>query len=162
MNLTATRVAFLLVVTFAVVGCSETPLDQYRDAMDAVAQAREDVTDEKAEVVELREELADLKEQLNEAVAELENERAELNHARQVAAERATDQVLFNVIQNKLLDDDRFEQAAIAVGVDNGVVTLTGMVPDAATREAAGKVAASQAGVTDVVMKLTVKGAKKS
>lgn len=157
----AARALVVLAAAFAVAGCSETALEQYRDATENLAEARDSVSEQKAEVNRLRERIAELRGELEQAVESLEGQRADLDQARRAARQLATDAVLFHVIQSSFLDGDRFGQAVITVAVDNGVVTLTGTVPDKAAREAARKLAASQPGVEKVVLNLTVKSAPK-
>lgn len=158
MNVAVMRVAGLVLATFIIAGCSETPLEAYRDAVDALADTKEAVSGQKAEVKSLQQRLDRLRDNLQEAEQALEADRKAMAQARQNAAEHASDEVLFHVIQNKLLHDDRFKQAVITVGVDNGRVTLTGVVPDQSTRKAALELSAGQPGVVDVVSKLTVRG----
>lgn len=158
MNSTVRRCAGLMLAAFVLVGCSESPLEAYHDAVDRLADVSDTVSEQKAEVERLRKRLDTVRERLQEAMAALEEDRAALAAARQSAAEHASDQVLFHVIQNQLLHDDNFQNAVITVGVDSGQVTLTGVVPDKRTRDAARQLAAGQPGVTAVVSKLTVRG----
>jgi hypothetical protein len=59
-------------------------------------------------------------------------------------------------IQNKFSQDSGLSSKQLTVQADNGVVTLTGTVDDNAQREAAGRQAASVAGVKTVINNLEV------
>lgn len=138
-------------------GCSEDPQQRYERAsvnLEAAKQARAEaqraVTEQKAELVRLQE-------KLEAAERRLEQARERMAQASQKLERSVNDEVLFRSIQRALLDEGRFAGAAIAVGVENRVVTLTGSVPDEATRKAAIETARGYAGVEDVADFLEVK-----
>ena len=115
----------------------------------AVEIATENVTEREAEV--------------KQAKAELEEARAALRKVEQELAEReakvdssATDEVLFRAVQKRLLEDDDLESVAIAAHVNNGLVTLTGNVPDAELRDRAVSVARETPGVQRVQSQIQV------
>jgi len=59
-------------------------------------------------------------------------------------------------VSQALLEDERTSDYAISVADDNGVITLTGEVNTAETREAAGTVAEAEEGVIEVINDLSV------
>lgn len=63
-------------------------------------------------------------------------------------------------VQNSVQADQGLSGAAIQAQANNGVVTLSGTVPDDAARELAGNDAAQVAGVRTVINNLTVQSAK--
>ena len=110
-----------------------------------------------AETVKQRE--ADVKQaqtELEAARAALRKIEAEL--AKRVAKvdRRATDEVLFRAVQKRLLEDDSLAIVAIAAHVNNGLVSLTGNVPDAETRDRAVAVARETPGVDRVTSQIQV------
>ncbi|MFI5216583.1 MAG: BON domain-containing protein [Candidatus Limnocylindria bacterium] len=64
------------------------------------------------------------------------------------------------MIQKQLLDDDDLEEVAISARVEHGVVTLSGVVPEAELRERAVKLAESVPGVVSVQDRIQVAGQK--
>lgn len=137
-------------------GCSKAPQQRYQAAVEVLEQARE-ARIEAAQVVAAREQaLADLKQKLAQARGRLNNARAELQQARARIDKVVNDAVLFRAIQRTMLNSERFSGAAISVGVDNRVVTLTGTVRDKVTEKAALEAARNHPGVRKVRDQLTV------
>ncbi|MDT0618920.1 BON domain-containing protein [Salinisphaera sp. P385] len=137
-------------------GCSETPQQRYQRATDALTEARDARETAAENVAERRRALDRAESDLAAAREELEAAEARVNEAESAVNESVDDDVLFRAVQRALLDADRFDGAAIAVGVTDAVVTLNGTVPDAATREAAVATAADFPGVADVRDQLVV------
>lgn len=145
-------------------GCSEDPQQRYERAAANLETAKQDRAEAQRAVTEKKAELARLQEKLDAAERRLSQARQRMADASLKLEKSVNDEVLFRSIQRALLDEKHFAGAAIAVGVRDRVVTLTGMVPDAATREAALETARGHAGVEDVVDFLTVQddgGARK-
>lgn len=138
------------VLAVLLAGCEESPEERYREAADELQEAREEVAETAETVEERREKLAEMEQELAEAEQRLAEAREQLVQAREQAAQLVTDDILFRTIQEALLEDERFEEAAIAVGVQNRVVTLSGTVQDQETRRAALETAREQPGVRDV------------
>lgn len=145
-----------LLLVVLVTACSQTPQEQYQEAVEALQEALAERGEAREQVQEVEEEIAELRESLADATEELAQARQQVNAATQALAETVNDQVLFRAIQSALLEQSRFDETAIAVGVDNRVVTLTGSVPDEETRKAALELAQSQAGVKRVVGMLEI------
>lgn len=153
----------ILTVAFAgallvVAGCSEEPQERYERAAANLEAAKEARAEAQKAVEEKKAELRQHQEKLDAAESRLEEARQHMAQASQALDQSVSDEVLFRSIQRAVLDEKRFDGAAIAVGVQDRVVTLTGTVPDEATRRAAVEVAREQAGVEEVVDFLEVDG----
>ena len=90
----------------------------------------------------------------NDALAEArgqlrESERRIAEIQKEVGA-HATDPLLFRMVQKALLDDHDLEDVAISARVEHGVVTLSGVVPEARLRDRALKLAEGVPGVLSV------------
>jgi osmotically-inducible protein OsmY len=119
------------------------------EVRDQVEEARESVRKLETLAEEAQKQLADARSALREAESELAR-RAE-------AVDRsATDDVLFRTVQRRLLEDDDLSDVAIAARVSEGVVTLSGTVPDAALRDRALEVARETPGVGNVESRIAV------
>lgn len=155
----------LLAVSLAVTGtlmmsgCGNDAQERYDDATEALEKARESRNEARENLQAKQDELQALQDKLNKAEEKLEDAREDLRQAEANVNKNVTDEVLFRSIQRKLLNEERFGEAAISVGVSDRVVTLTGTVPDARTHKAALKVASGQSGVKEVVDFLEVTGA---
>lgn len=152
------RTVVAIVVLIAVAGCSEDPQQRYERAAANLEAAKQARTEAQAAVDEKKAELRRLQEKLDAAEQRLAKARERMEQASEAVNASVNDEVLFRSIQRALLDEERFAGAAIAVGVQDRVVTLTGTVPDEATRKAAVRVAGEHAGVKEVVDFLEVAG----
>lgn len=148
-------VAFL-VGTALFAGCSEDPQQRYQDATQAMKEARAARADAEKAVEGRQEALDQQRQKLEQSKQKLAKARERLQQANQRVDEAVSDEVLFRAIQRAVLDSERFSDAAISVGVQDRVVTLTGTVPDKATHKAALKAASEHPGVRDVRDELTV------
>ena len=149
-------IALATAVVLCLNGCSETPQQRYQRATEALTEARDARQGAAETVTERRRALARAESELEAARDKLESAEARVQEAEAAVQDSVDDDVLFRAIQRALLDADRFDGAAIAVGVGDGVVTLNGSVPDAATGEAAVATAADVPGVADVRDQLVV------
>jgi hypothetical protein len=70
--------------------------------------------------------------------------------------ERPSDEAIVTAIQGKMFSEPALKSSSIAVSAKDGVVTLTGELPDDATRETAHKIASEAAGVSKVIDRTTV------
>lgn len=154
---------FTIILLFAalVAGCGSDAQQRYDRATEALADARERREEAQERVQEKQEELNELQANLDESEERLEKARENMREAEAKVKESVNDQVLFRTIQRKLLDEDKFDESAIAVGVSDRVVTLTGTVPDKSTHKAAMKIAKNQSGVEEVVDFLEIEGEQK-
>ena len=146
-------ISFLTAITAAalLLGCggSDPEVDLER-ASKAAAETRSEV-EMAAEKVKQRET------EVEQAQAKLEEARVAFRKIKQELAKReakvdssATDEVLFRAVQKRLLEDGALASVAIAAHVNNGLVTLTGNVPDAELRDRAIVVARETPGVQRV------------
>lgn len=155
------RSSWIAALTAAVLfaaGCSEDPQQRYERAAANLEAAKQAHAEAQRAVTEKQAELVRLQEKLKAAERRLGNARERMKTAATAVDESVNDEVLFRSIQRALLDEKRFAGAAIAVGVQDRVVTLTGTVPDEATREAAIETARGYAGVEEVVNSLEIEG----
>lgn len=155
------RLVSVVLLSALLSACGDDAQARYDRATEALADAREQRQAAQERVQEKQQELDKLQAKLNEAEERLEAAREQLQKAKAKVNASVNDEVLFRTIQRKMLDEDRFGDAAIAVGVSDRVVTLTGSVPDKATRDQAIKLAENQSGVQEVVDFLEVEGARK-
>ena len=96
---------------------------------------------------------------LAEARATLREAEARVADAEQQVGRHAQDPVLFRLVQKRLLEDGDLEDVAIVASVDEGVVTLSGQVPDANQRDRAVELARSIPGVVSVDSRIHVAAA---
>lgn len=137
-------------------GCSQAPQQRYQAAVDALEQAQQAHSEAAATVTEREQALSKQKQKLAQARKQLQAVQERLQKARNRVDKVVSDQVLFRAIQRALLDSERFPSAAIAVGVEDRVVTLTGTVPDETAREAALAVTRNHPGVRSVQDRLAI------
>lgn len=138
-------------------GCSEDPQHRYQAAAKALEKARADRA-EAADAVEARKKaLAEQQEKLEQAKQKLAKARERLQQANTHVDQAVSDEVLFRAVQRAVLDSERFPDAAISVGVNDRVVTLTGTVPDKATKQAALEAARKHPGVRELRDELTIR-----
>lgn len=140
--------------------CSEDPQHRYQEATQALEAARKARTEAESAVEDRKQALADQQRKLDQAKQKLAEARERLEAANQRVDEAVSDEVLFRAVQRAVLDPKRFPDAAIAVGVDDRVVTLTGTVPDAATKKAALEAAGAHPGVREVRDQLKIASGK--
>jgi osmotically-inducible protein OsmY len=151
------RLARTTIAAFVLLGiaaCSQSPEEQFREATEHLEEAQAELEqaqermDRKQEAVDAaREEL----EAAREVVAKAEEG---VSEARSKVREMANDEVLFRAVQTRLLTE--FEDAAVDADVQDGVVTLTGEVPNESVREEAAELARSVPGVADVQNRLQI------
>ncbi len=145
------RITAVLILTVLVSACGDDAQQRYDRATEALKEAREQRSEAQNAVQEKENELKEYQDKLDEAEERLEEARQQLQAAEAKVNASVNDEVLFRTLQRKMLDEDKFGEAAIAVGVSDRVVTLTGTVPDQATRKDAIKTAENQSGVQEVV-----------
>jgi len=125
-------------------------LGSVREGLPAI---RTRVAEREATAKAAQDELAQARGELRESerrIAEIEKE----------VGAHATDPLLFRMIQKQLLEDDDLEDVAISARVEHGVVTLSGVVPEAELRERAVKLTESVPGVVSVQDRIQVAGEK--
>jgi len=120
---------------------------------EGLPEARARVADREATAKKAQDELAEARGGMRESerrIAEIEKE----------IGANATDPVMFRMVQKQLLDDDDLEDVAISARVERGVVTLSGVVPDAELRDRAVKLAEAVPGVVSVQDRIQIAEAK--
>lgn len=151
----------LLMGSLLMVGCSKGPQQRYQAAVSALEQAREAQAQAADTVAARQQALAEQQQKLAAARTRLEQANDRLQQAEARIEQVVNDQVLFRAIQRELLRAERFSGAAIAVGVADRVVTLTGTVPDKASKQAALQAARSHPGVRSVNDQIEIAPASK-
>ena len=150
--------AAALVSLFGLAGCSQSPQEQYDAAVEAVNEAQSEISDARDKVKTTNEKIAEARKDHQKAQAALDDKQDRLREARTKAQKQASDEILFRVLQRDVLTKEAFEKSAISVSVDQRVVTLTGTVADAETRDRAVKLVRNQPGVADVRNQLQLQG----
>ncbi|WP_348761530.1 BON domain-containing protein [uncultured Salinisphaera sp.] len=150
--------AAALVSLFGLAGCSQSPQEQYDAAVEAVNEAQSEISDARDKVKTTNEKIAEARKDHQKAQAALDDKQDRLREARTKAQKQASDEILFRVLQRDVLTKEAFEKSAISVSVDQRVVTLTGTVADAETRDRAVKLVRNQPGVADVRDQLQLQG----
>ena len=144
-------------VALLATGCGEPSQEELlQAATDALAEAEAEVEEASAELALREEELALVQAGRDQAAQRLRDGERILAESREQVGLHATDGLLFRKVQQALLEDEGLGDTAVSAHVDDGVVTLTGEVPDEATRERANAVARSVPGVAEVKMLLEV------
>lgn len=146
----------LLIGAAALTGCSESPQQKYDSATNHLKDAKKALSEAKDKVDSKQKEIDKEKKKLSDLQQTVEARRDKVASATQAVNKTVNDEVLFRTLQKNLLDKDKFSDAAISVGVDNLVVTLSGVVPDQDTHDQAIQVTRNQAGVADVRDKLQI------
>ena len=138
-------------------GCGEPSQEELlQAATDALAEAEVEVEEASAELALREEELALAQTARDQAAQRLRDGERVLTESREQVGLHATDGLLFRKVQQALLEDEALSDVAVSAHVDDGVVTLTGEVPDDATRERANAVARAVPGVAEVKALLQV------
>jgi osmotically-inducible protein OsmY len=145
------RLAHTAIAAFVLMGlaaCSQSPEEQFREATERLEKAQTELEQAKQRVDRKQEAVDAAREELEaarEGVAEAEDR---VREARAKVREVANDEVLFRAVQTRLLTE--LEDVAVDADVQDGVVTLTGQVPNASVREEAAELARSVPGVVEV------------
>lgn len=149
-----------MLATLLAAGCSESPQEKYNDATSHLNDAKKTRKQAQEKVADAREQVQDAQKKLKQAQDKLQQARQKVIAATQAVNKTVNDEVLFRTLQKKLLDSDKFSKAAISVGVNQRVVTLTGTVPDQNTRKQAVQAVRNQPGVASVNDQLQVSNDK--
>lgn len=140
----------LAAAALAVGGCEKSPPEtRLERAGEALGQAT-------TELANLDTRIEQTEALLNELRASRREQRDRVRTLEEVLDARATDVALFRAVQKALLDDDRLQAAAIAVTVEEGVVSLHGIVRTQAAKNRAVALASQTAGVHDVVSMIQI------
>ena len=132
------------------------PEAELAEASEAADAARAEVETTRAAVEKREAEMKEAQQRLAEARAALLEAQQEFAKREQTVGRSATDAVLFRTVQKRLLEDGQLESVAIAANVTDGVVTLTGSVPNAGLSERAALIAGETPGVSSVTNRVRV------
>lgn len=135
---------------------SADPEEELARASEAADAALEQVDTARADVEKREAEVKEAQKLLTEARATLREAQQEYAKREQTVDLSATDSVLFRAVQKRLLDDGALESVGIAAKVTDGVVTLSGSVPNAKLSDRAALVAGETPGVTSVTNRIKV------
>jgi len=160
-------IAPALLLTAVLAGCdADTPEERLEEAAERVEDAREEAHDVRENVRERAQTLAERQAALARAEKKLQSARSRLSEAERDVAQarrrldtRATDVAIFRQVQRELLEADALEGSALTATVENRVVTLSGVVDDAAARNRAIEIAESTPAVSDVRDRIRVEAA---
>lgn len=140
----------LALATLALSGCAkpapETQLERVGEALDDSTSQLENLNTRIDQSEALLEQLRQERRELKDEVRTLEQR---LNA-------RATDVAVFRAVQTALLNDDALQESAIAVSVEDRIVTLSGEVRSDAELQRSIEISKGIAGVTDVMSRLRV------
>ncbi len=134
----------------ALSGCQTEPPE---DRLIAVGEALSDTSEE---IVNLEAEIEVHEDALDQLRTERRKSKARLQNLEERLEARATDVAIFRAVQTALLESAALQESAISVGVEDGKVTLRGIVDGAAKREQALELARNTAGVDAVVSRILV------
>jgi chromosome segregation ATPase len=154
----------LLVVALAL-GCNgaDAPEEKLEHAADRVEDAREEASDVRDDVRDRTEAhqtaFQRAEKNLQRARRRLAEAEQEVARSRQRLDTRATDVAIFRQVQRELLDAETLEGSALTASVKNRVVTLTGVVDDAAARDRAVEIAKATPAVAEVRDRIQVQAA---
>ena len=123
-------------------GCGEPSQEELlQAATETFEEARLEVEEASAALEKHEEELAMAQSARDQAAQRLRAGERALAEAKVQVSVHATDDLLFRTVQQALLEDEILVDFAVSAQVDDGVVTLSGDVPNQATRAHATQVA---------------------
>jgi hypothetical protein len=150
----------LLAAALLALGCASDEEARIRELSEELTELREGLPGLRARVAEREKAAESAQDELAEARSALRTSESRIAEIQREVGAHATDPLLFRMVQEELLDDDELEDVAISARVENGVVTLSGVVPDAELGERAVKLAESVPGVVAVQSRIQVAAAK--
>ena len=150
------RVLTIAIVLLAVGACSEDPEEKLRDAGKQLDAAQKDAQKAQQRLGTDQQKLEQAHKQVSDDRQAVTDEQASVGDANENMRRYATDDIVFREVQRRLLDDSKLVDTAVSVQVSDGVVTLTGDVPNAELRTRAGKLAETSTGVVKVVNNIQV------
>lgn len=135
----------LLIMLLAVLcGCGDSPPESRLKAVgEDLERSTSELEELDARVATAENELENLREQRRELKGEV------LTLEERLEA-RATDVALFRAVQSALLNEEMLQESAVAVGVEDGAVTLSGIVRSEDELQRAVNIAREVAGVDRV------------
>lgn len=152
-----TTLTLVILAAAAAVACSGgDPEAELVEASEAANEARSQVEVTRDAVQKREAEVQEAQQRLTEARADLRKAQDEVAKREATVDRNATDAVLFRAIQKQLLEDRGLEGVAISASVRNGVVTLSGNVPEQQASDRAFEIAKAAPGVARVENRVKV------
>lgn len=146
-----------LVALLALPTCDAgTPESRLKAAAEDLEDAREDASDAQAELEQALADLRRVEDELDAARRRVRSAQKEVLSREVRVRQRATDAALFRAVQGRLLESDVLRQEAVGVRVEDGVVSLEGVVGSRGAQQAALQVARAVPGVGDVRDRLAI------
>lgn len=140
----------VVLVGLLVLGCTpDAPEERLQDAGDRLDDAA-------SRLAALNDEIAELESALDSKRSERRKLRARKQTLEERVAARATDVALFRAVQSALLEHDELSESAVSVDVDDGSVTLRGVVASAEERNAAVAAARDVPGADAIIVRLQI------
>lgn len=148
----ALAVAAVLLVS----ACHQDAVEEFQKAAKALGEARQDLEQAREAEAEKAKALEKAREEHTAAQQTVRDAERHLAEVESQVDLKATDDVLFRLVQSTLLEDKDLEGVAIRASVEKGVVTLSGVVPNPKLRDRAIAVASKVPGVARVESQITV------
>lgn len=143
--------AIALAMAILLGACGEPSAEaQLAEARQQLERARQEVASAEARHEDAQRKLERAREARDQAAEALRRAKAELARARKEVGRFATDDAIFRSVQRRLLEDEKLSEVAIPVRVKEGVVVLTGSVPERSLAERAEELAREASGVIEV------------
>ncbi len=142
--------AGLLALVCALAACGEDPEERLERVSQELAGVRAALDRAQQRSQEKEQAFERAKGELEDARRALHEAELELAQAETRVDLRGLDDLIFRLVQERLLDDGDLERVAIRASVARGVVTLEGAVPSAALRDRALGIAQTTPGVSRV------------
>ena len=144
------QLAMATLIAVTLTACGESTPEARLEA------AGEDLSDSTSELASLNVQIEETETKLEQLRDERRDLRDRVRTLEERLEARATDVAIFRAVQSALLEDTSLAESAIGVSVDDGRVTLTGMVRSVEERAQALAIAKQIAGVASVSSKIRV------
>lgn len=146
--------ATLLFAALILAGCDKPPPEEQ---LSAAGQALGDAT---SELADLNTRIEQTESSLDELREERRTQRDKVRTLEQRLEARATDVAIFRAVQSALLSDERLQEVAVAVDVEDRVVALSGIVRTQEQARRAVELSDQVAGVASVSSRIRVNDPK--
>ena len=139
------------------IACGGSPDQDLQAATRDVSEARAELKASTVKLEEREKALEAARVERDKARAQVAEAQKRVDAAQKELETYATDGTVFRAVQKRLLEDKGLESVAIAARVENGIVSLSGVVPNQRMRDRASAVARETPGVADVNNQIVVK-----
>lgn len=144
------RNSVLIMLLAVLCGCGDSPPESRLKAVG------EDLESSASELEELNTRMEAAENELEELREQRRQLRDEVRTLEERLEARATDVAVFRAVQSALLNEEMLQESAVAVGVEDGTVTLSGIVRSEDELQQAVDIAREVAGVDRVRSKIRV------